>query len=793
MLFRILKRDLKRKKTMNFILFTFILLAALFMASSVSNLATITGAIDYFIEISKVPDYFTISLGGKGEDRIEDFLGSSKYVKEYDVINGINLTSDQIEKVSIKDKELEGKDTYVKTNMLYMQPLKENFMKVYDRNGKPLQLKNGEIGIPRLEAEENHLSVGDRISITIQDIKQEFTIGAIFKDVVFGSSMMGFKRFIITESDFKKYEKQEDLTFTRIYCINYYNKEAFQKNYKAQNFNVIADIEKSLIKMCYVFDMLVAGILMIVSICLILIAFLVLRFTIVFTLQEDYKEIGVMKAIGIREQGIKVVYLAKYFVIAVFGAAVGLVFSIPFGEMLLENAIVNIVTQENEQNILLNIGAAVLVVLMVIGFCNICANRLKKFSAMDAIRNGSNGERYKNHLLSLSKYKRMSTSFFMAFNDVLSHKKRFAILGITFCIGTMLVLLPLVAASTLKSKEIVYSFGIWPSDVYMDNGKAEQYVANKNRDEIYKDLKDIQTTLERHGLSAKAGTQMGFIVSSYSHDSSDLYSFHLYQPEGDWEQEIKMLDGKVPELKNEIAITDMSAADMGVGIGDSIYLRFLEYDQEYIVTGTFQTMMNMGKGVWVGKKAEIDLKNFIGIMAIQIEVDGMESKEVCERLVEIFPNNTIANVHEFLNSMIGGIMDQLDSMIWLITAIVLMINVLITILMMKIFIIKERSDIALLKSIGFRNRAIKVWQAERIIIILCVSILVGTIASNVLAPYIIGPIFAMMGANKMKLIMDPWKGYVIYPLILFVITSVSAVFCTGTIKRIDVKEINNME
>lgn len=793
MLFRVLKRDLKRKKTMNFILFIFILLASLFMASSVSNLVTVTGAVDYFVDISKVPDYFTVSLIGEGEDVIESYLEDSEHVKEYDVINGINLTNDQIEIVTRENEILEEKATYERANTLSIQSLDNNFMKAYDEDGNLLQLEKGEIAIPRLEAEKNYLNVGDRISITVQDIKQEFTIASICKDVVFGNSMMGFKRFFITEEDFEKYEIQSTLIFTRIYCVNYSDKEAFQKDFKAQSFNILSDVDKSLIPMCYVFDMLVAGILIIVSICLILIAFLVLRFTIVFTLQEDYKEIGVMKAIGIREKGIKVVYLTKYFVIAILGSVVGLIFSFPFGEMLLENAIVNIVTQGKDQNTLLHIGAAVLVVLMVVGFCNMCANKMKKFSVMDAIRNGSNGERYKKHFLSLSKYKRLSTSFFMALNDVLSNKKRFTILGITFCIGTMLVLLPLVAASTLKSEEIIYSFGIWPSDAYMDNGKAEQYVANKNREEILNDLKDIQETLEGHGLSAKAGIQMGYMISGYSHDSSDLYSTYLYQPVGDWDQEIKILEGKVPQLKNEIALTDICAREMDVRIGDSIYIRFSDYDEEYIITGTFQTMMNMGKGAWVSKNANIEINSIAGMIPIQIEIAGMKSENACQRLAEIFPEYKIMNAHGFLNDMIGGIMDQLDTMIWMITVVVLMINVLITILMMKVFIIKERSDIALLKSMGYRDRTIKIWQTERIIIILCLSIFVGTITSNLLAPYTIGPIFAMMGANKMKLIMNPLEGYVIYPMILLVITSLAAALCTGTIKGIDVKEVNNME
>ena len=60
----------------------------------------------------------------------------------------------------------------------------------------------------------------------------------------------------------------------------------------------------------------------------------VLRFTISFTLSEEFREIGVMKAIGIRNIKIRGLYLTKYFAISVVGAAIGLVFSYPFGKML---------------------------------------------------------------------------------------------------------------------------------------------------------------------------------------------------------------------------------------------------------------------------------------------------------------------------------------------------------------------------------------------------------------------------------------------------------------------------
>ena len=57
---------------------------------------------------------------------------------------------------------------------------------------------------------------------------------------------------------------------------------------------------------------------------------------ITFTVTEEYREIGVMKAIGITDFKIRSLYLVKYLMLAVVGAAIGFLASIPFGNMLLQ-------------------------------------------------------------------------------------------------------------------------------------------------------------------------------------------------------------------------------------------------------------------------------------------------------------------------------------------------------------------------------------------------------------------------------------------------------------------------
>ena len=63
MLFRILKKDLKRKKVMNAILLCFILLATMFVASGISNVVSVMNGTDSYLDKAEIGDYVVISMG----------------------------------------------------------------------------------------------------------------------------------------------------------------------------------------------------------------------------------------------------------------------------------------------------------------------------------------------------------------------------------------------------------------------------------------------------------------------------------------------------------------------------------------------------------------------------------------------------------------------------------------------------------------------------------------------------------------------------------------------------------
>ncbi|MCU6340008.1 FtsX-like permease family protein, partial [Enterobacter quasiroggenkampii] len=84
-------------------------------------------------------------------------------------------------------------------------------------------------------------------------------------------------------------------------------------------------------------DGMMIGVILLVSVLVVAIALMCIRFTLLAKIEDDYREIGVMKAIGLRISDIKGIYLAKYAAIAAAGCVLGYALSFVFKGMLLEN------------------------------------------------------------------------------------------------------------------------------------------------------------------------------------------------------------------------------------------------------------------------------------------------------------------------------------------------------------------------------------------------------------------------------------------------------------------------
>ena len=99
MYLRILKKDLKRKRAMNVILLVFIILASMFMSSGVSNIITVTTALDSYFEMADVPDYFAMSENKSSDKDICRTLEKASAIDEFCIEEFVRMSQSNIMRV----------------------------------------------------------------------------------------------------------------------------------------------------------------------------------------------------------------------------------------------------------------------------------------------------------------------------------------------------------------------------------------------------------------------------------------------------------------------------------------------------------------------------------------------------------------------------------------------------------------------------------------------------------------------------------------------------------------------
>ena len=782
MYIKILKKDLKRKKTMNIILLIFVILAATFIAGSANNLITVSSALDNFFEKAGVPDYWFASTSTSEIESFEELAEENNY--DYYISKLIQIDPKNV---------LVENERFEYSNTLSLSTL--GGIKIFDKNNEEItHINDGEIWVTNVmfNSSENDFHEGGKIFISHNGIEKEFTIKGYTKDALFGSQMVGITRFLVSDNDAELFNT-ENTVICRAVEVHTNDKD-YPDKFNALNINTVMSIDSSMTKMMYIMDLLIAAILLVVSVCLILISMVILRFIINFTITEEFREIGVMKAIGIKNNAIRGLYIAKYFAIAFIGTVVGLALSFPFSRIMLTGISEKIIIS-GEDNFLINIAAAILAGAAVVLFCFFCTRRIRKFSPIDAIRSGETGERFKKKGIFHLGRSILPTVPFMAVNDIFSGIKSYISMIIIFIIGTLLVIIPVNTINTLRSDRLITIFNMAKSDHVI----SQETLFNPNEDnkkKIEQSFDQVREMLSDNGIEVDVFQEIMFRGNISKGDK--LTNSLTFQGMGDVTTDMyAYMEGTPPQNVHEVALTYLVAERIGAEIGDEVKIKIGEDTKTYTVCAINQSMNNMGEGIRFHQDAELDYRYAMGGFGLQIKYkDNPDSDTLAERksmLQNLYKDAKIFTPGEYISFMIGDVAEQLDSMKVLILSIILCINILVAVLMVKSFITKEKSEIALLKAIGFKNNSLVLWQTVRIGIVLLISVLFGALLSSPLSSLIITPIFQMMGAYSIEYEIKALEVYVIFPLIVLTATAFAAFISAQGVRGISSSQISNNE
>ncbi len=785
----ILKKDLKRKRAMNIILLLFMILATMFVSSSVSNIINVTTALDSYFEMANAPDYFAVTMNKNLTVDLDETVSSASAVDRYATENTLFLMP---ENFIYEDKDIVIK---VGTNLVHSDICMNYFLS----DGSILEtVEQGEFYMAEGKADALGVDVGDKLTIELNGVSREFVLADKIKDALFGPDQMSVTRYIISEEDFECFLSAENTeenyggTLVYIYSSNI---ETVLTQIKPLIDNSALTMDRAVMKFSYIFDMIVVGILLVVSIILIIIAFAVLRFTISFTLSEEFREIGVMKAIGIGNFKIRSLYLVKYMGLSIIGAAIGLALSFPFGKMLMSVSSQTIIVG-NQSPILVNILCAVLVMAVIYLFCYGCTGKVKKLTPIDAIRNGQTGERFrKKSLMSLGKSKFPVTPF-LALNDIVSSPRRYSIITLTFFLCLALLFILSATVSTMESNSLATAFGWADCDIYLDSKILAECMLEDGHEKLEKHLEEMEQTLAENGIPAKCYQEIMFTLPvSFGENESNICIYHGTGVAMDM---YEYTAGIAPQNTDEIAITRIAADKLNANIGDTITIKTIDGDKEYIISAFFQSMNMQGSGIRLHSDEYINYVQAQGGINTQIFfTDHPDSKEIEQRMEEIqriFPDfENVKTCAEAVADMVGvaGTLDAVKSLVVVLT---IVLAALITVLMERSFIAKEQGEIALMKAVGTRNGKIYAYHTLRFLFVGIIAVIIGEIFAMPLTHLCIDPIFKMMGMElAVDYIINPVEMYLIFPVVILITTAVSAFLTSLYTRKIKSSDTANIE
>ncbi len=787
MIFRILKNDLKRKKTMNIILFLFIVLATMFVASGINNVITVMNGTDYYLDKAGVGDYVIITMGEGAVGALDEMLMTQEAIEDYRLETVVFGTQNDI---TTRD----GEETESKNTTIY-QSLEDSAITFFNTDNEPItDITPGHIYVAGSFMENNGFEAGDIICFEHSGVEMEFILDGTAKDALLGSDFMGNTRFVMSREDMEKLLENEEIYehFRGEVCYIDTDNVQAMKAAMTEVSNIAFDASRSIIKTAYIMDMIIAFIVLILSVCLMIVSFVVLKFSITFTISEEYREIGVMKAIGLSNGKIRSLYIVKYLMLAILGAICGFFASIPFGDLLLDSVNKKMMLG-NDNAILANALGAVLVVCIIVFFAYLCTGKVKKSTPVDAIRNGQTGERYHTKtVLRMQKFPAGNAAF-MAWNDILCSPKRYLTIMISFSLCTLFVLMLVNTTATMKSPNLLSTL-VTESHLYIDDARAIMSGMAGTKEDMIQTMEEMANELTQEGMPAEICMEVQYKYPM-TFNGND-YVFTCQQGLNTNYDEYVYLEGVAPESKYEIAITPQISELTGAKIGDIITVHYGEEDIDCVVTAYYQTLNQLGEIIRLYEDAPTDFAHVSSCMAWQIDFLDQPSEEEVElrkaRVLELLDCDDVMNATEYCIDC-TAVADTMESVQFLLLGITLVVVILVTILMERSFIAEEKSQIAILKAIGFKDSAVLKWQVCRFGLVGLIAVIVAAVLSIPMTELCITPIFGIMGAVDVEYNIDPLQIFLLYPGCVLLMTVIVTWFTALYTKKITSKDTTNIE
>ena len=700
-----------------------------------SGLGNIMAAIDY--------EY-------NGQSMDEYYAYCNELANKMLAVDGVERI-DQIPTVIMNIVDVNGEDG---NGSIFVYDYKSEYLtyNIYDDNDKLIKdfkLNEGEIIVPVSFKSLYNTEIGDAVTLELHSWEQEekthhtYKIAAYMEDPYMGSSVMGIKTLLLCEEDIASLcekdftkegnalifsvHKNKDSKMSDAEFEAKLNRETSYASYtwitltKAQAYNYMTMITN-----------IFAGILVAFIVMLVVATIIVLSHNISSSIEHDFVNLGILKAVGMTNNKIRISIMLGYLFAGLVGANIGVPVSIPFIAAI--NKLIRPVIglyPESKPALFETIISLVVIFVVVTIFIAIKLIKISRITPVSAI----NGGRKDVHFSSLFKLpiskKMLGTS--LAYRQLVSGKKQY--------IGAVLITAILTLFMVMISDMSIYFSDEDKINDMFAPVEYDMYTYATSDEEWEEKLADAETIIANHTDYRR------FMYTSRYLLLDDTQIWCGINSEPDYVKSV--YEGRTCTYDNEIVITEYMTENYGIEIGDEVTISLDGKSADYIVSGYYQCTNDVGKNITMSLEGYYRLVGEPEEGARLNYVYDLEDDEAAEAIYEEITAKYSEDEVEFgYDTDFSGD----DTIVFALYGVTILIYILsgifvaITVVLVcaKIFA-KEKQDYGIYKAMGFTSAKLRRQFAVRFVICAFIGAVLGIICTLLFADDILSVILKMFG------------------------------------------------
>ncbi|MBQ4522311.1 MAG: ABC transporter permease [Lachnospiraceae bacterium] len=737
-LFFIAKNNLKKKKSDVFVLMCLVTLATMLLYISMTVLTNTNNVIDKAYDKYNTADYLYVAYGTSPE----------KYEKVFRVQEEVTELESAFLVNNVEGKYRGEKEKEEEQFVFCIGAIEEerNISKVPTENME--ERKKNSIILPYYLQVTKSYEIGEAFYLTIGETEYEFEIMGFVEDPMFSApTNIGTYRIYISQEYMGELLKNEKLEFYQGYEFKMKlngSPDEIEKKYLSilrseigntgDNFGLSWESMKNGVSLMSNIGM---GIILVFAVLLVVIAMIIIRFSVRNFIEENLRNIGILQASGYTAKELILSSLFEMLMIIVTGEVLGLILGFACGGFIgnIESLMMGLTWNQGFD---VKCAGITVVSILVITLCItvLSARIYGKISVLEALRGGIHTHNFKKNHLPLEKT-HQPLAFALGEKSILREKlKSISIFGIVTilsmasCMGFFLY-----SNFVTDNKALLKLVGLEITDVLVQGENLEKIgreIEAWEEVEWVKYYKFVNITIEKGDKKTT--------IACDSWENTEILENEM------------LIKGRVPKYENEIVVTSKVSEILDIQVGDVVYVTGEGETLDYIVVGIDQKINNMGRKALLSFEGEDRLNGATEISNIYIDgKEGYGYKELNEKIASYYPEVSDIDYRKTAESSMESIIMAMKMICVVFVVITVVVVFLVVMLLIKSKVIREWKNYGLYKAIGYTTGQLIMQTVMSNLPIM----FLGAVAGGILSIYAINPVcsicLAMVGIKKSEL------------------------------------------